>query len=112
MCAGIDVGIEGAIHAVDQRRWERNLLELEGWVDEALEEERTEAADGEDTVGGEGAVEGIWEVLWPPGGRSTPEEGEGGASDKIKTAMEGMEVGGDDIDEKEAEEAEKQDTEA
>ena len=56
MCAGIDVGIEGAIHAMDQRRWERNVLELEGWVDKALEEERTDAEDGEDTVGGEGAV--------------------------------------------------------
>ena len=49
---------------------------------------------------------------WPPGGRRTPEEGEGGASDKIKTAMERMEVGGDEIDEKEAEEAEKEDAEA
>ena len=59
LCAGIESGIEGAIHAVDQRRRERNVLELEGWADEALEEERTEAAGGADTVGGEGVVEGI-----------------------------------------------------
>ena len=71
LCAGIESGIEEAIHAVDQRRRERNVLELEGWADEALEEERTEAAGGADNVGGDGSVCGIGELPWPPGGRRT-----------------------------------------
>ena len=71
LCAGIESGIEEAIHAVDQRRRERNVLELEGWADEALEEERTMEAGGAENEGGEGTVGGIGEVLWPPGGRRT-----------------------------------------
>ena len=43
----------------------------------------------------------------PPGERRTPEEGEGRASNDLKTAMEGIKVVGDDMDEKEVAEADK-----
>ena len=36
--AGLEAGIEGATHAVDQRRQERNVQDPEGGADEALEE--------------------------------------------------------------------------
>ena len=48
----------------------------------------------------------------PPGGRKESEEGEGGASDRLRTAMEDMEVGGDKMDEVEAAKAEGDNVEA
>ena len=46
LCEGIEASTEGATHAVDQRRWERNVLVPEGAVDEVLKEKKTEAAGG------------------------------------------------------------------
>ena len=43
-------------------------------------------------------MRGVGGVLAPPGGQRTPEESEGGASDQLRTAMEEMEVGGDDME--------------
>ena len=52
LCAGLEAGIEGATHAVDQRRQERNVQDPEGGADEALEEERTMEAGGAENEGG------------------------------------------------------------
>ena len=112
LCAGLEAGIEGANHAVEHRQRERNAQELEEEIDEASEEERMEAAGGVVSVGGAGTVRGIWEVTWTPGEQSTSGEGGGGVSDEIRTAMEGMEVGGDEMDRGEAAEVDKEDTEA
>ena len=71
LCAGLEADIEGATHPVAQRRQERNVQDPEGGEDEALEEEITAAAGGAENEGGEGAVGGIGEVPWPPGGRRT-----------------------------------------
>ena len=43
-------------------------------------------------------MEGVGEVTAPPGGRRTPEEDKGGASNDLRTTMERMEVGGDEMD--------------
>ena len=104
---GLEVGIEGVTHAVVQERWERNAQESEYVADKASKEERTAAADGAESVEGAGAVGEIGGVPQPPGNRITPGEGEGGASDKLRTAMDRMEVGGDDMDKGEAVEADK-----
>ena len=45
----------------------------------------------------------------PPGGRQTPDEGEGGASDELRSAMDAMKVGGDEIDRGEEAEVEQDD---
>ena len=60
-----------------------------------MADERTVSAGGVESLGGAAAVGGVGEVAAPPGGCRTPEEGEGGARDEIRTAMEGVEVGGD-----------------
>ena len=91
-----------------QRRRERNVLVPEGGAEEALEEEKTASAGGEENVGGEDAVRGVGEVPVSPGGQRTLEEGEGGASNKLRTVME---VDGDDMDEGEVTEADKEDAE-
>ena len=62
------------------------------------EEERIETSGGAEGAVEEAALGGVGEVPLPPGGRSTPEEGEGGASNELRTKMEGMEVGGDEMD--------------
>ena len=48
----------------------------------------------------------------PPGERRTPEEGEGVLSSLLKTAMEGIKVGGDEMDKREVAEADKDYVEA
>ena len=60
-------------------------------------------------------VGGIREVPRPPGERSSEEKrkrGEDGASNELRTAMAGMEVGRDDMEEGEGEEVEQDDAEA
>ena len=54
------------------------------------------AASGRsDSVGGAGSVGGVEKVPRSPGEWCTPGEGEGRASDKLITAMDGMEVEGE-----------------
>ena len=48
----------------------------------------------------------------PPGGRKTPEEVKGGASNMLRNEMAGMEVGGHEKDRWEVVEAEQDDAEA
>ena len=50
--------------------------------------------------------------LAPPGGQQATGEGEGGTSNKLKTAMKTMEVGEEGIYEGEVEKVEKYNTEA
>ena len=45
----------------------------------------------------------------PPGERRTPWEGEGGARYELRTDMEEMEVGGEDMDEGEVAKADEED---
>ena len=98
LCAGLEACIEGATHAVAQRRRERHALETGGGVDERNEgaEDKSAAETSRMERAGEaGRVRGIVEVPRPPGERSLVEEGErgeGGASDDIRTVMAGMEV--------------------
>ena len=95
MCAGLEASIYGATHAKTQRQWERNVLETKGWVDNRTAKERTAAAGEVESSVGIAAVGGVVEVPEPPGERQTPEGSEGGLSDDLGTAMEGMDVGGD-----------------
>ena len=72
-----------------------------GRADEASErseEERTTAPGGAERSEGEGEVGGIGEVQRPPGEGCTAEEGEGGAINELRNAMEGMDVEGNEID--------------
>ena len=57
-------------------------------------------------------VVGVREVLVPPAGTKSKEEGKRRASNNPRTAMEDMEIGEDEIDKVEAAEAEGDDTEA
>ena len=75
-----------------KRLRDRNAQESEGGANKVLDEERMESASGVTSVGGAGLAGWIGEVPQPPGERRTPWRGEGGARDKIRTAMEGMEV--------------------
>ena len=60
-------------------------------------------------MGGADAVGGIGEVPLTPGERRTPGEGEGGARYELRTKMEEMEVGGEDMDEGEVAKADEED---
>ena len=98
-----------------QRRRERHAPEPGGGADEGLEgveDESAVARSGMERAGEAARVGGIGEVPRPPGEHITVEEGgrgEGGARDNLITAMAGMEVGGEDMDEGEEAEVE-QDT--
>ena len=46
LCVGIETSIEGEIHAMAQRRRERNALDPGGGADEDLTDDRTAAAGG------------------------------------------------------------------
>ena len=50
-------------------------------------------------------VGGVGEVPVPPGGLQAPKEGEVGASNELKTVMEEVEVGEDEMDEGEEKDA-------
>ena len=98
LCAGLEVGIQGSTHAMAQRQKERNVQESEGGLDEVSEEKRMAEAGGAASLGREEAVGGVGEVPRPPGDLITAEEGEGRASDNLRTTMEEMEVGGYEMD--------------
>ena len=77
-----------------------------------MADERTAEAVGAESVVGADAVGGVGEVPLPPGVWQTPDEGKGRASGDLRTAMEGMEVGGDNMEKGGVEEAEHYDAEA
>ena len=101
-----------------QRQRERHVPYSEGGAggageaDEEAEEERAATSCRMESAGGADTVGGIKEVTRPPGERSTPEEGKGWASGELRTAMEGMEGGGEDMDEGRGAEVEQDDAEA
>ena len=95
-----------------QRRRERNAQESEGGSDEASEEERTAAAGRDANVGGSCAVGGIGGVPCLPGERCKTGVGKGRARDDIRTVMEGMGLGRDDMDTGETAKADEEDAEA
>ena len=105
LCAGLEAGIEGATHAVAQRRREQHAMEPRGGTDdwsEGAEDESLAAPRGAVRAGEAARVGGIGEVPQPPGERSSVEEGErgeGGASDELRTAMAGMEEEGEEMNE-------------
>ena len=92
LCAGLEAGIEGDTHAVAQRRWDRTEPTLGKRLEEALKEDKY----GEEANNGRGvnleAVGGEVEVTDPPAAGNATDEGEGEASDKLRTTMEAMEV--------------------
>ena len=118
LCAGLEAGIEEANHAVTKRQQERHTPDTEGGADEVSEGADDQSAatlGGTERAGGVETVVGIGEFPRPPGERSTAEEGERGevrSSDELITAMEGMEVGGEEIYEGEEAEVEQYDAEA
>ena len=104
LCAGLGAGIEGETHAVAQSRQETHMPELDGGEDDVsygVEDKRPEASG---RTGREVEIEkvgGIGEVTLTPGDQSTSEAGErgdGGARDELRTEMEGMDVGGEEMD--------------
>ena len=98
LCAGLEADIEGETYTVVQRRQERTIPVLEGGADEESTDENMVAAGGAERLGGADIVGGVGEVMVTSGEQRTPEEGEGGANEEIRTTMEGMEVGRDDMD--------------
>ena len=98
-----------------QRRHETHAPDPEGGADEVSEgseEERTVASGRAESARGAETIGGIGEAPQPPGERRTPEEGEGSASNNLRTSMEGIEVGGKDTEDREGEETEQADAEA
>ena len=89
-----------------QRRWEKTLQVPEGRAYGDSADKITVAVGGAESFGGAAAVVGVREVTVPPGGRLTQEEFEGGASNELRTVMEVMEVGGDNMDKGETAESE------
>ena len=98
LCTSLEADIEGATHAVAQRRREKTLQVPEGRAYGDSADEIRVAVGGAESFGGAAAVVSVREVTVPPGGRLTQEEVEGGASNELRTAMEVMEVGGDNMD--------------
>ena len=81
LCVGLEAGIEGATHAVAQRRRERHMPEPGGEADkgsERAEDESVAETSGEESAGGAARIRGIGEVPRPPRERITAEEGGGG----------------------------------
>ena len=69
---------------------------------EGAAEYGTAETSGTKRAGDTARVGGIGEVPRPPGKRISEEErerGEGGASKNLRTVMEGMDVGGEEMDE-------------
>ena len=112
LCASLEVGIEGETYAKSQRRQERTASAPEGRVEEELEEGSRTAGCDVDRDRDAATVVGVREVLVPPAGTKSKEEGKRRASNNLRTAMEDMEIGEDEIDKVEAAEAEGDDTEA
>ena len=70
-------------------------------MSEGAEDESAAASGGTERVGEAETVGGIGEVPRPPKEQSASEEGgrgEGVSSDELRTSMEGVEVGGEDMD--------------
>ena len=90
LCAGIEARIEVSNHAVAKRKRERTAPEPEERAEEYLDE--GSMAGEANKVRGRivAAVEGMGEVLAPQGVRQAAGEGEGGASDYLRTAMEAI----------------------
>ena len=88
-----------------QRRWEKHAQEPGVKTDEVSEgaEDESVAATSSTKRAGEAAmIQGIGEVLQLPGERITVEEGEGRegrASENPRTAMKGIKMGGEEMDE-------------
>ena len=78
---------------------------------EESKEERTGKVDNKEREGEPYAMRGLWEVQVPPGGRRAPEDGKDRASNRLRNAMEGMEMIGDPMDEEEVTEEEGYNTE-
>ena len=114
LCAGLEDGVEGSTHAVAHRRQERTALVPfpEGGTEKDSVDERTAAAGEAASVGEANSVVCVGEVLSPPGRQQKPEEGEGGANNDLSTAVEGIEVGEDDMYKGEVAEAEGDNAEA
>ena len=105
LCAGLEDGIEGATHVVAQRRKERSgeaLGERANKGSEGSEEKGIAEPSGTARSGEAARVRGIREVPRPPREKSSEEEGKrgaDGANGNIRTAMAGMDVGGEYMDE-------------
>ena len=99
LCAGIESGIEGATHIVAQRQRERYALDPgsgEDKLSEGTEDKGESETSGTERTGETERLGGTRETTQPPRERSIDEEGErgeDGASDNLRTAMAGMEVG-------------------
>ena len=59
LCAGLEAGIEEAMHAVAQRQRDRNVPVPEGGEDEDSADDRTVAEGVEDSIRDEGVVGGV-----------------------------------------------------
>ena len=70
------------------------------------------AEDDEVRGGSLTAVGGVGEVSVPPGVRQSIGEGAGGASDKLRTTMETMDIGEEVTDKKKSKEMDKDDAKA